>query len=337
MRVALVGTGFGSVHLEWLGACPDLTVTALCYRKNRSRAVALAEHYGIECVTDNVATLVDRHRVEALAVVTPPASHEELLTAGLSGGLAVVSDKPLAQDTASAARLAALANASGLRALVTFQWRQHPALCALRRAVLDGELGSVFRADMEFHHDFLAGPQTAWPWRHHKASAGAGALGDQGVHLFDLLRWLLPGPWRVTSGSARTVWPQRQHGEETVHCETEDMAEVRLTSEDRAVDSRIRVSRVSAGHRTVRVAVHGDRGTAVVELSPDDGRARSVVSLTDTGGVRTSDFLPDVMNPYRLLAGTTDDPDLRAATFEDGLAAQLLLDEALNAIAGGGR
>ena len=316
MRFAVIGAGFGENHLSWLAECDGVTVEALCYRNNATRARELARRFDVPRTSDDVAKVIADGGIDAIVVASPPDTHEELIGLGLDAGLTVVTDKPLTADVASAARLAQRGRAA--RAMVTFQWRANPAFVRLRE-LCAGPLGPLARVDLEFHHDFLAGPQTSWPWRHRLASAGAGTLGDQGVHLFDLLRWLAPGQWSVVHGTAAVLYPEREFGGLTLAAETEDIAEVLLADEQGPARSRVLVSRASPGRREVRVVAQGAGGVAEVRASPEDGSATLAVSAAET--VR---FGPNSMNPYRALLASNSFAD-----FEDGYRAQILLDDAM--------
>lgn len=275
-------------------------------------------------MTSNPLAVIESGGVDAVVVASPPATHEEYITAAVTAGLTVVSDKPLAADLAGAARVVALAEAAGVANAVTFQWRANTAFRRLKALLTKGELGEVVHLDLEFRHDFLAGPTTAWPWRHRWETAGGGALGDMGVHMFDQVRWLVPGDWSAQAGTASVVWPLRQaaDGSGVVECETDDVAEVLLSNG--AVGARVFVSRVSSGYRTVRIQVSGTRGVAVLTADPDDGSATLVIRSAESDQLDVR-FGPDTMNPYAALFA--HDPE--SASFADGHAAQLLVDGAL--------
>jgi predicted dehydrogenase len=331
LRFIVIGAGFGKNHLQWLAECQGASIDALCFRENSVRALELAEQFGVPRVSDNPAQLIAEGNLDAVVVASPPDSHEELSRLGLDAGLLVVTDKPLANDLASAKRLAAQARASGQQTMVTFQWRVNPALRRLRDLAASGELGSIARADLEFHHDFLAGPSTSWPWRHQQSTAGAGTLGDQGVHLFDLLRWLMPGEWSVSCGTASVVWPQRRFNGAEVAGETEDIAEVLLSDAASSAQARVFSSRVSTGYQMVRVLLQGSKGVAVVHARPDDGSATLKAYREGADSPKTSEFGPHSMNPYQLLISESGQRQNSAelADFTDGYLAQVLLDEAL--------
>lgn len=332
MRFAVAGTRWGQTHLRWLTGCERARVTTLCYRSDEQRAREIAGQWHVPRISADVSAVLASGEVDALAVAVPPDAREDLLTAGLDAGVLVVTDKPLAHDAATAARLAARARSSRGRAVVCFQWRANPALRALRELCAGGELGQIFTVDLEFQHDFMAGDATRWRWRHHRAAGGAGALADLGVHMFDVLRWMVPGDWTVESARAMITAPKRTLPDgERIDCESEDIADVALADAASPRRARVFVSRVCTGHRGIRVAVQGAAATAVVEANPDGGAATLTLSTGPDGRRESRTFPGDAMNPYdRIITETAAGPEAwDMAGFDDGLAAQVLLEEAL--------
>jgi predicted dehydrogenase len=325
VRFVVVGTGFGEQHVRWLTEIPGVTVTALCYRGDREKAARIAERYGIPNIDSDARSVIRSGEVDAVSVVTPPETHEELLTAGLDAGLTVFSDKPLAADGDTAKRLAQRAEQSGAAAFVTFQWRSNRALHRLVELRRDGFLGTVLQANLEFHHNFLGRPETSWPWRHDSRSVGAGTVSDQGVHLFDALRWLIGQEWAVEDARSSVAFAQRLHQGRAVGGGAEDLADVWLSSAS-GVPARVLTSRVSA-HRQLRVELHGTGGSLCAELDPDDGSGQLQIIPRDADR-RTEEFPADPMNVYKL--ALADDKGLiEAPTFADGARAQSLMDEAV--------
>jgi predicted dehydrogenase len=214
------------------------------------------------------------------------------------------------------------------RHAVIFQWRCHPATAAARDLVVGGRIGSIVVADLTFHHDFLAGPSTDCQWRHDAATAGAGTLADQAVHMFDLLPWLTGKQWAIDSAAAAVAFPSRTSGAgDTVAGETDDIAMAHLREVGGAGLARVLTSRISTGLRQWKAVLTGTAGTVTVVADPDDGSARLTIS---GGSDRVRDFGPESMNPYvQLLGGPAG--TLRGPSFEDGLAAQQLLHAAQSA------
>jgi predicted dehydrogenase len=325
VRVAVIGTGFGSNHLAWLRDCPEFELTCLGYHENRARAEELATQFDISEITNDCANLVQNGDVEMVVIATPPHAHTELGLAALGRGLTVVADKPLAHTLDAARSLAGAA--AGAHTAIIFQWRENEAFGQLRNALMAGDLGELLLIDIAFHHDFLATSNTAWPWRHDHARAGFGALGDLGVHAFDLLRWASGFEWSVTAAQTLIAWPQRQHNQETVECETDDIAMVTLAATNGTATGRVVLSRVSHGHRSFQITAVGTRKAMQATGNPDDGSGH-FIDLSDTS--RHSYFYrPCAMNPYRRLALDLANSTTSVADFQDGLAAQIIIQDIL--------
>lgn len=325
MRFAVVGTGFGEQHVSWLASVPGVTIEALCYRNDRSRATRIANRFSIPAIESDPLSVIRSGRVDAVSVVTPPETHEKYLTAALEAGLTTVSDKPLAMNGNEASRLTRYSQERGTPGFVTFQWRANPALREVDRLRRSGFLGRILQAEFAFHHDFLGSPETPWPWRHTQRSACAGTLADQSVHLLDLLRWLTDDEWTVTSARTCVAFAQRSHQGGTLAAETEDLADVQLTSVS-GTPARVFTSRVSA-HRQLRAELHGTEGSIIAVLDPDDGSA--LLHINPRGAEsRVREFPADEMNIYRLFLAAGGPPP-EAPTFADGARAQSLLDEAV--------
>ena len=327
MRFMVVGTGFGETHLRWLEDCPKAEVEYLGFVNDRDRADSLAQVYAVSEITSDPFSIIARRAVDAVVVVTPPASHADITVAAAEADLLVFSDKPLAHTVAAAQRMVDAAREKGF---VTFQWRNHSAFRAMKALRSSGEIGDVLDLDLQFHHDFLAGPESISPWRHSVAHAGAGSLGDQGVHLFDLVRFLVPGDWRVVTAATTVVWTQRvTEGNHVVEAQTDDIARAQLVDDIAPTRcARVLTSRVSAGHRRIHVTMIGTNGTAIAKLDPDDGRGSLGIYTRARREWRTTTFPAALPNPYRewLNTGGTD----TLATFGDGIAAQRLMADAVN-------
>jgi len=338
MRFMLVGTGFAEAHIRWIQESGTAEVAVLAFQKNESRAQALADRYGIREVTSRPFNYIKDGGIDAISIVTPPDTHEALIVAGLTRGLGVVTDKPIAQSSRVSAELAHKAALMGGRVAVTFQWRQHPAFGALRERIAFGAYGRVVHAELQFHHDYLAGPATTWPWRHVSEEAGGGALGDQAVHLFDLLRWVAPGSWTGTGASTTRAWDTRQGPAYEVNCETDDIADVYLRRGEDGALARIFASRVAIGRHELSLCLTGSEGCVRIVLSPEDGAGYLEETRLDTG-LRDERFGAAPLNPYGEIVQKFADPDgyrgRAVADFDDGHAAQVFIEAALR-LAGNG-
>ncbi|HEY0168301.1 MAG TPA: Gfo/Idh/MocA family oxidoreductase [Jatrophihabitans sp.] len=329
MRVAVLGCGFGAQHLDWLSQHPEFDLDTLFYQHNRERAVELANRYGIASVSADPVGELSRRGIELAVIVTPPDTRQALVRAALDAGAFAFVDKPLSHSLESATELAALAAGAPQRCAVNFQWRSHPAVREVRDQLAVG-VGVLHRVHASFYHDFFRGQQASW--RQQPASAGAGTLGDQGVHLFDLLHWLIPRDWSAVAAQTSTV-RQDPDGQrlEPAAGRTEDLAEVWLQEPESGCLATVSLSRLVCGVRAIEFEVQGSDRTLRLRLEADDGSAELTTHGSD-GTSKTARYGPTSLDPYppllAVMAGKQD-PDGLLASFDDGLRAQARLAEAV--------
>lgn len=150
------------------------------------QAEELAGLYPGAAGTDRLEHALADEEVQAVYVGSPNALHHEHVTVALRAGKHVLSDKPLAVDSRQALDLIELARAQGVLLGVVYQLRNHPAHELVRDLVRRGDLGRVVALRIEY-----GSPATLRGWRSDRWSAGAGVVFNIGVHLFDLVRYLL--------------------------------------------------------------------------------------------------------------------------------------------------
>lgn len=147
-------------------------------------------------------------------VCSETSFHEEDITAALSSGLSVFTEKPMAGSAEAARRCAELAEANRVLLHTGYFMRTNPAFGMIRGWIGSGVIGKVHEARMRFSHD---GGFAEWLdldcWMTDPARACYGGFADEAVHVIDMLQWLL-GPGE--DGAARTGnalgWPVDDHG-----------------------------------------------------------------------------------------------------------------------------
>lgn len=130
--------------------------------------------------------------IEAVAIVTPNATHLPVALAFLEHGIHVICDKPMTATLAEAEELAALVEASGRLFVLTHNYSGYPMIRQAREMVAAGELGALRVVQVEYAQDWLATPleeagNKQAGWRTDPARAGAGGcVGDIGTHAYQL-------------------------------------------------------------------------------------------------------------------------------------------------------
>jgi len=156
-----------------------------------ARLQAVAGRFGIERRFLDYRELLACEDIEAAIVVTPPRSHAEIACAALAAGKHLFIDKPLAMTAAECDRLVEQAAASSCRVLVGLNFRWHRLIRCARERVRNGELGRLEAIRSVYTHWHPG--DTAQPW-HARLDLGGGVTFNDGVHHFDLWRFLLDCP-----------------------------------------------------------------------------------------------------------------------------------------------
>lgn len=205
-RFALVGAGFiGTEHARNLAAHPDVDL-AVVYDVDAARAATLAARHGARPTT-SVDEAFDPDVVDAVLIASSTDTHADNLRRAVDAGLAVLVEKPidLALDAAVAA--ARYAVERGARVMVDFNRRFDRDHAELRRVVAEGGVGSLQLLQLSSR-----GP--AVPPLSYIAVSG-GQMRDQGVHFFDLARWLAgEDPVEVFAAGSALAEPRlREYGD----------------------------------------------------------------------------------------------------------------------------
>src|ERR1035437_6252293 len=146
IRIGIIGLGWwGKQIVMCLADSPRFKVMAGCDIDTKMAAPFAAAHKFD--LTGDYQALLTRPDVDAIAVVTTHALHEEMAIAGLKAGKQVFCEKPLALTTASAERiLAACATAKGVLG-IGHDRRYEPAMGEVGRRFESGELGRLLHMD----------------------------------------------------------------------------------------------------------------------------------------------------------------------------------------------
>lgn len=270
LGVAVIGAGsIASAHLDAYARQSAAEVVAVCDR-HPTRAVALADRYGVRQVHTSVADLLADDRVQAVSLCTANATHAELAVAILEAGRHVLVEKPLATSLAGALAVERAAAVSGRVAMVGFVRRFSGNVVALKRFVDAGELGEIYYA----RATNLRRAGHPGGWYGDRERSGGGPLVDIGSHVLDLCWYLMGRPEPVTvSGNTYTrlgerpgVGPQRYRATDTgVASSVEDLGNAMIRFANGASLLLEASYSLHAPEDRLSVSVHGDRGGAEVE------------------------------------------------------------------------
>ena len=147
VRIGILGCGYWAPNLirnfQKMRECE--VVAAADLDPGRLDAVRLS-YPQIETTVDPAAVL-GRADIDAIAVVTPISTHYPLAKSALEGGKHVLVEKPLAETTAQAGELAALADRRERVLMVDHTFVYTGAVRKIRDLITSGELGTILYLD----------------------------------------------------------------------------------------------------------------------------------------------------------------------------------------------
>jgi UDP-N-acetyl-2-amino-2-deoxyglucuronate dehydrogenase len=253
---AIVGCGLiARFHARALQEVPGACLRALVSR-NPANAHKLNQELGLSCdVYSDLTPVLTRRDVHAVIVATPSGAHEAPAVAAAEAGKHVVVEKPLEITLERCDRIIDTCDRNGVRLCTIFPSRFGDANQALKAAVDAGRFGRLTLGETTCK---WWRPQSYYDeggWKGTRALDGGGALMNQAIHNVDLLLWLM-GPVTHVTGYTATLAHER--------IEVEDTAAACLRFASGALGIIEASTSIYPGLPKT-IAVHGDRGTVVIE------------------------------------------------------------------------
>jgi UDP-N-acetyl-2-amino-2-deoxyglucuronate dehydrogenase len=253
----LVGCGMiARFHARAIAEIPDAHVAALVSRNAANARQIFAETGTPLCpVFATVEEAVCAPGVDVVVVTTPSGAHLEPAAAAAAAGKHVVVEKPLEITGERCQRIIDACDANRVKLCTIFPSRFADANAALKAAVDAGRFGRLTLGETTCKWWRTQQYYDDGGWKGTHALDGGGALMNQAIHNVDLLLWMMGDATHV-SGFAATLAHERIEVEDTA------VAVVRFKSGALGVIQA--TTSVHPGYPKT-IAVHGDRGSAVIE------------------------------------------------------------------------
>ncbi len=141
-------------------------------------------------VVTSLNELLGDPEIDLIDICTPNHLHYDQVKKALEYNKAVYCEKPLALNFEEAKSLVDLVEEKKLINQVAFMYRFMPAVVRARDYLLSGELGEIIHFKFGlFHKGYLNDRPLSW--REQMKYSGGGALMDLGIHMADLVRFML--------------------------------------------------------------------------------------------------------------------------------------------------
>jgi predicted dehydrogenase len=160
--------------------------------RNRSRARAFAEKYGVERVVASYQDVIDDPEVDVVYNPLANSLHAPWNLAAIAAGKPVLSEKPFARNQSEARRVADAADAAGVTVLEGFHYYFHPVTQRAFGLAADGTLGEITHVEVRMA---MPAPDDGDPrWSLEMAGGALMDLGCYGLHIMRSLgRLAVPG------------------------------------------------------------------------------------------------------------------------------------------------
>lgn len=189
--VGLIGAGTMGTwgHYPGYAEIPDRAKFVAVCDKNPAALNDLAGRSGAKPYADYNELLKDP-QVDAVDICLPHFLHGRVALAALEAGKHVIVEKPFTMSLSEADQVIAAANSKGLKLMVAENMRFVKAYEVTKSLVEKGEIGEICYA-----RAYTGGPSAQLmdteDWRSKPEEAGGGTMIDDGVHCFDILRWIV--------------------------------------------------------------------------------------------------------------------------------------------------
>jgi predicted dehydrogenase len=147
IRMGVLGFGYWGPNIVRNFHAHEQSEVVLVCDKNPSAGHRLRKEYPSIPFTTNENDVLDSPKVDAVAVVTPVATHYPLTKRALQNGKHVFVEKPFTRSTAEAQELIELAEQKRLKIMVDHTFLFTGAVKRIRQLVDEGALGELYYYD----------------------------------------------------------------------------------------------------------------------------------------------------------------------------------------------
>ena len=202
-QVSIIGAGnVGRTRCGVIRRCPESQVRVVA-DVDLQRARKLAETVSADATTDVQAATQDAN-IDLVVVCTPTKFHAEAAISALRAGKHVLCEKPLARTIAEAEEIVRVAEERNLVLKTGFNYRYMAHVRTAKDIVDSGALGPLYFLRCRYGHG--GRPQYEKHWCLDQDLSGGGVLLEQGIHVLDLVRYLLGEPSHVFAQIPRYFW-----------------------------------------------------------------------------------------------------------------------------------
>ncbi|MFB5660862.1 Gfo/Idh/MocA family protein [Alteribacillus sp. HJP-4] len=230
IRIGLIGCGYiSNKHLDTISTFPELSLQgvsdlqsgrmedAIQYYKQKTGSNTNIKMFS------NYNNLLKQPDIDVVVISVISGLHAIIAKQALTAGKHIILEKPLALSMKDTDEIIKLSDIHDKQVLVCHQLRYHPLMQKIKQLLEDGSLGKPYFGTAAIRINRTPEYYTSAGWRGSWEQDG-GMLINQGIHLIDLLIWLM--------GDIETVYGDVMNTSDVK--ETEDIAAAMLSFKNKA-------------------------------------------------------------------------------------------------------
>ena len=266
LRAGVIGVGWaGGEHLAGYAAEHGVLPVALAGLE-APRLQALGEKFGVDGLFEDWQALLATTELDLLSVCAPNYLHAPIAIAALQAGVNVLCEKPMACTLNDATAMVAAARAANKTLQVVTNYRHRRAIQLLHELVTAGFFGQIrgIRCSWLRRDSSVAGT-----WFGNRALSGGGVLVDLGVHLVDLVLYLLDDrvAGGVTAMTSADILSRAPAGKLPFDVEDSAVAVLRIAEGPMTILEASWATHSGSEKDRLAVTLYGAKADAVAELS----------------------------------------------------------------------
>lgn len=194
LKIGIIGVGnISNEHINAYLNNPNVELYAFC-DVNEKQLSVMSEKYGVTRTFTDKDEMLKLPEIDAVSVCTWNSAHAECTIAALNAGKHVLCEKPMTTSVHDAIKMKEAAEKNNKLLMIGFV-RRYGNDCA----ILQDFISSDYFGDLYYSKaTYLRRDGNPGGWFGDKSRSGGGPLIDLGVHVIDLVRYLMGNPKPVS-------------------------------------------------------------------------------------------------------------------------------------------
>ena len=180
MKVAVLGIGFGIVHIQTFLKNPDID-DIFVFSRSEEKLKALKEQYPIQ-ITTNLLSIMENEEIKLVSIALPHLLHKEMAIMAMQHQKDVICEIPVGIDMNEIREIEEVEKLTGRQVMTNLFMRYRPCYQTLLQYVNEQKLGKLLELRLKNN----SGPV----WGHHPLGIHQ-LIVEAGLSDFDALSWIV--------------------------------------------------------------------------------------------------------------------------------------------------